>query len=285
MIRMVLDTDTYNEVDDQFAMIYALLSDDVIKVEAIHAAPFFNAKSNGPEDGMERSYDEIVRLLKVLDINRENFVFKGSKRYMGSIKTPCENDAVENLIKLAMESPIDDPLYVAAIGAPTNVSSAIIKEPKIIERIKVVWLGGHGRLWPNQREFNCQQDIVASQILYDSKVRLVQIPCRPVASHLTVSVPELKACMGESKIAKALTQLVDEALDGNPAYTRVIWDMSAIAYLVNPKWVRIHTIHSPILNDNVCFSYDDNRHFIECAYFLNRDAIFEDFYKKIRKVK
>jgi hypothetical protein len=27
-IRMVLDTDTYNEIDDQFALAYALLSED-----------------------------------------------------------------------------------------------------------------------------------------------------------------------------------------------------------------------------------------------------------------
>jgi len=42
MIRMILDTDTYNEVDDQFALVYALLSPEAVKVEAIHAAPFHN---------------------------------------------------------------------------------------------------------------------------------------------------------------------------------------------------------------------------------------------------
>ena len=53
-IRMVLDTDTYNEVDDQFALVYALLSPERIQVEAIYAAPFHNKRSSGPADGMAR---------------------------------------------------------------------------------------------------------------------------------------------------------------------------------------------------------------------------------------
>lgn len=65
-IRMVLDTDTYNEIDDQFALVHALLSPERLKVEAVYAAPFHNERSNGPEDGMERSYEEILRLLELL---------------------------------------------------------------------------------------------------------------------------------------------------------------------------------------------------------------------------
>ena len=66
-VRMVLDTDTYNEVDDQFALVQALLSPDKLDVEAIYAAPFHNDRSSGPADGMERSYEEILRLLERLD--------------------------------------------------------------------------------------------------------------------------------------------------------------------------------------------------------------------------
>src|SRR6266498_629418 len=62
-VRMVLDTDTYNEIDDQFALVYALLSPERITCEAIYAAPFHNQRSSGPEDGMLRSYAEIGRIL------------------------------------------------------------------------------------------------------------------------------------------------------------------------------------------------------------------------------
>lgn len=287
MIRMVLDTDTYNEVDDQFALVYALLSPEAVKVEAIHAAPFHNAKSSGPADGMERSYLEILRLMRLLGYETDGVVYRGADRYMGSKETPCECDAVDNLIKLALESTPEDPLYVVAIGAPTNVSSAIIKEPGILKTIKVVWLGGTTLDWPGCHEFNQVQDTAASQVLFDSGVELVQIPCHNVASHLKVGVPELRACMGNSAIAKALTDLVNEAIEGNPARTRVIWDISAVAYVVIPKTVRTFKIHSPVYHGspNRGYSIDNRRHLIDCAYYLDRDGIFMDFYNKIRKLK
>ena len=80
-VSMVLDTDTYNEIDDQFAVVYSLLSEQ-IKVEAIHAAPFHNNLSSGPGDGMEKSYEEILRLLERLEHPHEGFVFRGSETYL-----------------------------------------------------------------------------------------------------------------------------------------------------------------------------------------------------------
>src|SRR5690554_398454 len=60
-IRMVLDTDTYNEIDDQFAMAYALLSEDKLTVEAIYAAPYFNDRSESPSDGMEKKLSRDIK--------------------------------------------------------------------------------------------------------------------------------------------------------------------------------------------------------------------------------
>ncbi len=42
--RMVLDTDAYNEIDDQFALAHILLSPDRVQLEAIYAAPFHNSR-------------------------------------------------------------------------------------------------------------------------------------------------------------------------------------------------------------------------------------------------
>src|ERR687893_736331 len=78
-VRMVLDTDTYNEIDDQFALVYALLSPERLEVEAIYAAPFHNSRSSGPEDGMLKSYDEILRVLARLGREHDGFVFHGSR--------------------------------------------------------------------------------------------------------------------------------------------------------------------------------------------------------------
>ncbi len=76
-VRMVFDTDTYNEIDDQFALVYALISPE-LDVKAVYAAPFKNSRSKGPKDGMEKSYEEILRILDKLDRSAEGFAFKGS---------------------------------------------------------------------------------------------------------------------------------------------------------------------------------------------------------------
>ena len=54
VVDVILDTDTYNEIDDQFALAYMLLSPERIRPVGICAAPFLNAKSQSPADGMEK---------------------------------------------------------------------------------------------------------------------------------------------------------------------------------------------------------------------------------------
>ena len=96
-VRIVLDTDTYNEIDDQFAVVQALLSPDQLAVEAIYAVPFYNSRSSGPGDGMEKSYEEILRLLERLDISPKGLVFRGATDVLRD-GAPQESAAVDDLI-------------------------------------------------------------------------------------------------------------------------------------------------------------------------------------------
>ena len=61
-IDVVLDTDAYNEIDDQFAIAYMLKNPEKLNVKAIYAAPFLNARSTSAGEGMEKSYKEIFKL-------------------------------------------------------------------------------------------------------------------------------------------------------------------------------------------------------------------------------
>lgn len=280
-INMVLDTDTYNEVDDQFALMYALRSIDRLNVEAVYAAPFHNLRSTGPHDGMEKSYVEIFKVLEMMDITPpKNFVFKGSKSYLKSANTPVKSDAVDDLIKRAMVA--TEPLYVVAIGAITNIASAILIEPEIVSKIVVVWLGGHALHWHHTKEFNLQQDVEAARVVFDSGVPLVHVPCYGVVSHLKTTVAELeKSIENKSAIGKYLTNIVREYSEGKFAWSKVIWDVACIAYLINPDWVPTNIVHSPIITKDVTWSTDRTRHLIKSAYNVNRDAIFADVFSKI----
>src|SRR5689334_2312477 len=184
--RAVLDTDTFNEIDDQFAVVYAVLSPAQIRLEALYAAPFENERSTGPADGMVKSYDEIRRLLDRLP-GPHPPVLHGSRSWLPTEPSP----ASEDLIARARAG--DEPLYVLTIGAPTNVAAALQAAPDIAERIVVVWLGGNPRYWHQAVEFNVYQDMAASRVLLDSGVPLVHVPCRNVAEHLRTTKTEIEA--------------------------------------------------------------------------------------------
>ena len=281
-VRIVLDTDTYNEIDDQFAVVQALLSPDQLAVEAIYAAPFYNSRSSGPGDGMEKSYAEILRLLERLEIAPEGLVFRGATDILRD-DAPQECAAVDDLI--AKANAAADPLYVVAIGALTNVASAILKDPSIIERIVVVWLGGHALYWPTADEFNLQGDLVAAQVVFDSGVPFVQIPCHPVASHLQTTLTELEHYVkGRGTIGDYLVEIFAAYAENNFAASKVIWDMSAVAWLLDASWVPTDVVHSPVLTDQKTWSHDPSRHFMRVARTVRRDAIFGDLFKKLERL-
>jgi inosine-uridine nucleoside N-ribohydrolase len=281
-VRMVLDTDTYNEVDDQFALVYALLSPQRLAVEAIYAAPFHNRRSSGPADGMEKSYEEIMRLLDKMAWPAAGLVYKGATAYLDKRRQPQESEAVSDLIRRALAAPPDDPLHVVAIGAITNVASAILVEPSISEKIVVVWLGGHALYWPNTVEFNLKQDVVAAQIIFDCGVPLVHVPCYPITSHLATTVSELEAYVsGRGAIGDYLVDIVKGYHDDHAGWSKPLWDVATIAYLINAQWVPTDLVHSPLLTDQVTWSVDHSRHLIRTATYIHRDPIFRDLFAKL----
>ncbi len=280
-VNMVLDTDTYNEIDDQFAVVYSLLSPERMTVEAIHAAPFHNKRSSGPADGMERSYEEILRLLERMGRSAQGFVFRGSTSYLPGPGRPVESEAARDLVSRAMAER-NQPLYVLAIGAITNVASAILMEPRIIERIVVVWLGGNPHTYPSAKEFNLQQDPPASQLVFDCGVPLVHIPCINVSEHLRTTVPEMERYVkGRAAIGDYLFEIFCAYHKDHYAWSKVLWDISTIAWLVNPAWVPTALFHSPILTSQLTWSHDPSRHFICEAQRCHRDPIFRDLFRKL----
>jgi inosine-uridine nucleoside N-ribohydrolase len=282
-LRMVLDTDTYNEVDDQFAVAYALRSPERLRVEALYAAPFHNARSTGPADGMEKSHEEILRLMDRMRVAPEGLVHRGSAGFLSDWDHPHRSPAALDLVERAMSVDLaGEPLYVVAIGAITNVASAILIRPEIIGRIVVVWLGGNPVHYHQNREFNLMQDIPSSRLAFDCGVPLVHVPCLGVASHLLTTVPELERHLsGRNAVCDLLVETVKGYHEDHYAWAKEIWDIATIGYLVNPEWVPTYLDHSPVVTERLTWSVDRTRHLIRTAHFLRRNPIFADMFRKL----
>lgn len=287
-VDVVIDTDTYNEIDDQYALSYLIKSDEKLDLKAIYAAPFFNEKSTGPADGMEKSYREIMNVLTLLE--REDLkehVYRGSTEYLPSETEPVISDAAKDLAERAMNYTEEHPLYVVAIAAITNVASALLLNPDIKNRIVLIWLGGNATNWPDNKEFNLYQDVAGARIVFGCGVPLVQLPCMGVVSAFTTSGPELEYHLrGKNKLCDYLVNVTTTeaaACNGGPVWTRPIWDVTAVAWLLDGDFEEDCLIHSPIPEYDNRYAFDNNRHFIKYVYHIKRDKLFADLFAKLSK--
>ncbi|HFD2949958.1 TPA: nucleoside hydrolase [Klebsiella pneumoniae] len=289
-ISVIIDSDTYNEIDDQIAIAWALLNPERIDLQAIYAAPFTNdmfgegsshVYVDNAEKGMLLSYDEIYRVFDRLPLSlKRPPVFRGSTKYLKDTAKPEESPAVIDLINRARTS--DKTLHILAIGAPTNISSALLIAPDIINNIHVIWLGGNSYEWKDNDEFNLMQDVAASRILFDSGVALTQIPCFGVANCMASSVPEMQFYFsGTSKIGDYFAEIAPRCPWIGFGSRKVIWDITTVGYVLNPDWFTTEFVSSPIINDNLKWSFDNRRHVIRVVKFIERDYLFKDMFRKI----
>jgi purine nucleosidase len=334
-VRVVIDTDTANEIDDQFALAWALLSQDRLLIEGIYAVPYsfgiyrrdmlethdlmkrgaaipehlqtFPAWIRGleslgkqpkdihfctPSEGMEESYQEILRVYQKLGVDAAGKVFRGSERYLESYDKPIKSEAAEHLVERALAND-DRPLYIIAIGALTNVASALLIAPEIASRIIVTWTSGYPSFAKVfNHSFNMEQDMLASKLLFDSGVPLVYLPGYYLGAQLRVSLPEMETWVrGKGAIGEYLYHLYthnpiyeQRGIHGHFGRTWIIWDLINVAWLLDPSWVPSHLVPTPTLGDDKRWHHDrKNSHLMLEAYEIDRDSIFRDFFAKLEK--
>ena len=291
-VRVVVDTDAANEIDDQFAVAYAVLSPERLAVEAVYAAPFQRPGKADPGspgftvsamEGMQQSYDEIIRVLDALaPTDIADKVHRGAARWLPDAGTPVPSAAADDLIDRARTDALNpDPLYVVALGAPTNVASALVAAPDIAEKIVVVWLGGNGSWWIPAAEYNVYQDLHASRVLLNSGVPLVHVPCYQVTEKLMTTHEEVEQLVrGRGRIGTYLADLY-QGFDHHSARMKQLWDLGPVAWLIQPDWCPSALVHSPVLQDDLSWGHDPSRHLIREVRDINADAVFDDLFAKL----
>lgn len=305
--RVVIDTDTANEIDDQFALAWALLSPAQLDVAAVYAAPFSFAHRRGdhpdapadappfcpPGEGMARSFDEIHTVFDKLGLPSAGRVFRGSTGYLASAQQPQDSEAARHLIATARAQPAQQPLYVLALGCVTNIASALLLAPDIVDKIVVVWTSGYPSHAPHvNHSFNLEQDLPASQRLLDSGVPHVYLPGFHVGAQLRLSLAEVENHVrGRGAMGDYLHHLFTHnplwALFGKEPgagpHSWVIWDLVCIAWLLDPGWLPSALVRTPRLDGERRWQPDPSRHLMREAHAVQRDAVFNDFFAKLAR--
>lgn len=283
---VVLDTDAYNEIDDQYAIAY-LLSHRECRIAALYAAPYNNNRVKDAGEGMLRSYEEIGHIVDLCGKPEYRKVtYPGSERFLTSQTEPVLSPAARDLCQKAAEHSPENPLYVMAIGAATNIASALLMDPCVRENTVVVWLGGHAAHYHDAREFNLMGDPLAAQVLFESGVPLVQLPCFGVVSEFLVSGAQLKEFLsGRNRLCDYLVSHTAETAEsyakGKP-WSRVIWDVTAVAWLFNrnEEFMLSRLVPTPQIRDGQYRPRNDAP-LMAYVYKIWRDPLFEDLFSRL----
>ncbi len=350
-VSVVIDTDTANEIDDQFAIAWALLRSDVIDIKAVIAEPFSFAhhrdplakadearksagssnaapvpgstgsrgddesqpflehydewlkrldqqgttidelKFTSPAEGVDLSVAEIKRVYEAAGVDATGLVFRGADRYMTEAEGAVPSAGVDRLIELARGS--DDLLYVAAIGCITNVASALLIAPDIVDKIVVLWTSGYpsNDERSNRPSLNLVQDVHATRVVLESGVPYVYMPGYLVGQQLSISQPEMHQWV---KGTGRLGDLLVDLYDNNPLYplmgigdhfvrSWVIWDLICLAWLIEPSLVPTVIRPTPKLAEDLRWDLNNagERHVMREAVDVDRDGIFRDLFTRL----
>lgn len=286
VMRVIVDTDAKNEADDQFAIMHHLLSPS-IDVRGIIAA-HFESKAKTPGETMEMSYQEVLRLMELAEID-DVPVFRGCSLPLKDMQDAPDSDGVRFIIEEARKED-DRPLYIAVQGAMTNVAAALNQAPDIASKLVVIWNGG-GPYPAGHSEFNLMQDIEACRVLLESKAEVWQIP-QNVYAKFEITLAELsykvRPC---GKLGQyLLDQLMEEyEREYDPNFllrTGENWtlgDNTTIAVLLESRY-RGHWYETTAPHINQDMTYTENPHGKKIRVYTDLDVrvALEDFFSKMR---
>jgi purine nucleosidase len=246
--RVMIDTDAKNEADDQFAIVHALLSPS-LDVRGLIAAHFGTSRS---DRSMEESREEIDLLLRLMGLEQQVTVANGAPTGIADEQTPRNSPGAQLIIAESKLASPNDPLFVAFLGPLTDMASAILLDPTIVNRdVVVIWIGGVGyggvETYPGV-EFNLRNDIAAANVVYDSGITVWQVPSN-VYSQVSVSYTELEEKIsGTSKLADYLiSQLVEwnNTYWPEPIESRSLGDSPAISLMLYPRGGNFRVVPAP----------------------------------------
>ncbi len=286
--KVIVDSDTANEMDDQYAIAYAVALDNFSKFQllSINAAPFGNSEDF--VDNSKKSYDEIIRVLKEIGKFGNYPVFEGPSNSITAEKGPVNCPAARNIIETALGS--DEIIYILALGACTNIASAIMLEPEIKDKICVIWLAGHTFSYGHAREYNVNQDFKAGQYLFDSGVAILQMPAFGGGTEvLKVSFKKLESMLNKDTAAckffgRTLPGEFKAPIDPAAAnfaenyenWQRVLWDIAAPGVLSRADAFDLSIVSTPGIADNGEYIIDETRHKEIYMNSVNPDIIIDD---------
>ena len=295
---VIFDTDANNELDDQHALAYLLLNGEDFRVRGITV----NATKSG--GAIENHYNEAARIMKLCKSENTIPLYSGADANFADIEKNLDqpdfdgHDAVNFIIDEALKQE-NEKLVLIPVGKLTNIALAIKKEPKIIDHIRIVWLGSN---YPKPGEYNQDSDIPSMNYVLSTNAPFEMVTVRygdPTGTDaIKITQTEINQRMpGKGpKINDSITgrhggtystfgdysvSLFEHIDYHNEVKDRALFDLAAVAIIKDPGWAKARLHPCPVYKDGLWIEQPDNSRQITIWENFKGKAIVEDLFRTL----
>jgi len=281
-IPVILSTDVGTEIDDQWAITYLLANPDfdVLGIISAHSPGL-------PDPAAHNSYLILRNVVEThLGLKTHPPLFEGSSLPLESATTPRPGDAVDFIIESSRPYSASHRLTLVTIGAATDVASAILVDPTIADRVRIVAMAFNNNKGGN--EWNVANDVAAWQALLASHVPIVIGPGDTCRADLSLNFDQAKSLISQHGPIGAW--LWDEYrfyyfAHVKPARSRdftkpwMIWDLITLSYLEG--MTQQQSEPRPQLNSDMSFSHPQTKDTIQWIAHVDSQRLWQDLTRKL----
>jgi purine nucleosidase len=294
-IRVLMDSDANNELDDQHAIAYMLFNGEVFDVEGITVN---RTRAGG---GIDEHHAEAARIVGLANLSGQVRVEKGASGSFADIapvlgQRGYDGEAAVQFIIDRARAADPRPLVLLPVGKLTNVALALKKDPSIARNLRIVWLGSN---YPERGEYNKENDPGSLTYILDetdvpfemvtvrygkpSGTDAVRAPLAEIRARMAGKGPRVSPVTGRdgatySTFGDYSISLFEKIeLQGDPP-SRALYDMAAVAIVKNPSWATATRMPAPRLEAQGWIDRPNHpRHIVVWEHF-DAQAIMQDFY-------
>jgi inosine-uridine nucleoside N-ribohydrolase len=298
--RVITDNDYSGDPDGLVQLAHLLLSPtvDVRAVVGSHLAP---GDPFDPSD--QTATNAAAKADQVIDLAGRSASLSavaGSNAALKDRRTPDGSVGAQAIIDEAMRTDTDQPLFVLVGGGLTDLASAYLEEPRIASRLTAVWIGGPeypGQATPppgaSAVEYNTAIDVNAARVVFDSPIRLWQVP-RNAYRQTLASFPEMQARLAGTELGDYLYSALDgirtlaSSVGLNIGETYILGDnplvlLSALqsSFEADPSSSAYETVRAPRMSADGQYVKNPRGRTIRVYTDLDTRLMMEDLYAKV----
>lgn len=280
-IRVIVDADTANEIDDLYAIVRAIVAPE-FHVEGLTSAHF--TRSTESNETVHRSQAINEQLLDAMGLQNSIPHPVGADRSMPDASTAVDSPAARFIIERAHAGSANDKLIVFALGACTNLASALVLDPSIEPKVTFAFIDGDykdGKWGPGI--FNWKNDISAVKVIMESKVEYFHMPARSVSIEMRLSKNDVDQHLkGKGGVWDLLVDRWETFPRTANQKVKVMWDVALIEAILRPELATPVVVGAPIIHDaETVEQYPDNSRRVTVFEAIDADGMAHDFWNAI----